>query len=479
MRKHAASGRDPDTRPTLEGNMLALDDDFWFELLERIASGTVVPIVGQDLLTVPGGSGTTTVQRRIAARLASELGVAPHRLPPSYSIGDVLYALDRFRERRQGIYTRINAALNDLKPEIPIPLLQLAEIRPFRLFVSTTFDTLLHQALDRVRYGGRPETQRLAYSLNEDKVVDFRGFSDPETDTVVFQLMGTVSALPFFAACDEDLLEYMHRLQSADRQPKNLLGELRRRHLLLLGNNFPDWLGRFFLRLVKAERLWSPRDLTQVVADAEIRGNPNLASFVDRFSCETTVYRDGDAVEFVSELHRRWMLRQPPAASGGSKPEVNEESLSRSVFISYSREDQEAVLHLKRSLESDGLEVWCDLDAGAIPPGTDWDLRIRQAVRRCAVFVPVVSSNTDADLDSYYRREWYWAVDRLPSFAAERSFIFPVALDGHRPVSERKVPDPFQKSQWTVAPSGVPPRELARGLLETIRNLRRRGGPVP
>ena len=46
------------------------------------------------------------------------------------------------------------------------PLKQLASITDFSLYLSTTFDDLLARAIDEVRFGGQPRTQRLAYSLH-------------------------------------------------------------------------------------------------------------------------------------------------------------------------------------------------------------------------------------------------------------------------------------------------------------------------
>src|SRR5207248_1864825 len=50
---------------------------------------------------------------------------------------------------------------------IPEPLLQLAEIRPFQLFLTTTFDSCLVRALNQVRFGGNPRTCVCAYSPDD------------------------------------------------------------------------------------------------------------------------------------------------------------------------------------------------------------------------------------------------------------------------------------------------------------------------
>jgi hypothetical protein len=152
-------------------------------------------------------------------------------------------------------------------------------------------------------------------------------------------------------------------------------------------------------------------------------------------------------------------------------PDTGDVAPDRSVFLSYAHDDQEAVLRLKEALETEGLDVWCD--TGDLKAGAEWDRRIRQGIRRCTVFVPVISTSTDQRQEAYFRREWSWAVERLPSFAGtDRPFLFPVLLDEDTPGLDRIVPEEFQRFQWTTAPEGRPPREFTRRLLELVRRLR-------
>ena len=58
-------------------------DIFWDQLLELIDEGKVVPIVGQDLLTVPESTGHTLLYPLLAQRLAKYLGIGDRDLPPA------------------------------------------------------------------------------------------------------------------------------------------------------------------------------------------------------------------------------------------------------------------------------------------------------------------------------------------------------------------------------------------------------------
>ena len=58
------------------------------------------------------------------------------------------------RGRREEAYTRLRGVLRDANFAPPRALTQLAQITDFDLFVSTTFDPLLEQAINAERFGG-------------------------------------------------------------------------------------------------------------------------------------------------------------------------------------------------------------------------------------------------------------------------------------------------------------------------------------
>lgn len=113
-----------------------------------VEEGQVVPIIGQELLTV----GDTRLYNLLARQLATELRLPPERLPEGFSIDHVVGAHLPFQEKRPLLYPRIKTLLDSLSVAVPEPLRKLAMIRPFRLFVTTTFDSLLTMALNEVRF---------------------------------------------------------------------------------------------------------------------------------------------------------------------------------------------------------------------------------------------------------------------------------------------------------------------------------------
>src|SRR5262245_13985227 len=66
--------------------------------------------------------------------------------------------------------------------------------------------------------------------------------------------------------------------------------------------------------------------------------------------------------------------------------------MSDHVFICYAREDEAFVLQLGKNLKGRGVPVW--LDQWDIPPGSDWDRSIDDAIYDCAKFIIVLSSQS-------------------------------------------------------------------------------------
>jgi hypothetical protein len=64
--------------------------------------------------------------------------------------------------------------------------------------------------------------------------------------------------------------------------------------------------------------------------------------------------------------------------------------------------------------------------------GDAWDAAIRKQIKACTLFMPVISSNTTARAEGYFRLEWKLAVDRSHLMADERRFIMP-AVDDRSP----------------------------------------------
>ncbi len=124
-----------------------------------------------------------------------------------------------------------------------------------------------------------------------------------------------------------------------------------------------------------------------------------------------------------------------------------------SIFLSYAREDTPAARRLAEALRAGGLEVW--FDENELRGGDSWDAKIRRQIRECALFVPVISAQTQARHEGYFRREWKLAVERMGDMAAGIAFIVPVVVDDTRE-ADAVVPEDFMRVQWTRLPGALP-----------------------
>ncbi len=66
--------------------------------------------------------------------------------------------------------------------------------------------------------------------------------------------------------------------------------------------------------------------------------------------------------------------------------------------------------------------------------------------------MPLISANTDARSEGYFRLEWKLAVDRSHLMADDQPFLMPVVIDD-TPEATARVPDRFRERQWTRLPA--------------------------
>jgi TolB-like protein/Tfp pilus assembly protein PilF len=137
----------------------------------------------------------------------------------------------------------------------------------------------------------------------------------------------------------------------------------------------------------------------------------------------------------------------------------------RAVFLSYASEDADAAQRICAALRAAGIEVW--FDQSALRGGDAWDAAIRKQIRTCALFVPVISRNTHARDEGYFRLEWKLAVDRSHLMAVDKAFLLPVVIDDTRDNDDR-VPDRFRELQWTRLPGGATPAGFTERVLHLL-----------
>jgi hypothetical protein len=438
---------------TLEGRK---QEKFWHSLIGIISKGGVVPIVGEDLLRLSSGQGEDTLYETLALRYSASYDMA---LDPAQkrNLSAVIRHHPDFQTNPHDVYCELKEEYDALNPAIPEPLRALARVRHFNLFVSTTFDDLLERALNEERFGGRKLTEVITYSpknVPDDKQISAQlALGRP----VVFQVFGNCMTPLQYALTEGDKVEYMHALQTAEYRPNRIFDELYTRPLLLLGNRFPDWLTRMFLRMIRKTPLDHTDVPKQYVADAKGAEDVFMRLFLLDFTKNTELVESLDPVELIRELSARWHERfgnqevAPVAATpAGAKPMPK-----NAVFISYCATDAsgqpardgQVALAIREALEARGIDVWLDKDQ--LQGGDEFERKIKRYIDTCSLFMPLISQTTQSRDDGFFRKEWNWALSKLLDFTgSDRQFIFPVVIDDVNPY-RAKVPEEFKRFQFT------------------------------
>jgi hypothetical protein len=137
---------------------------------------------------------------------------------------------------------------------------------------------------------------------------------------------------------------------------------------------------------------------------------------------------------------------------------------SHAIFLSYASQDAEAAQRICEALRAAGMEVW--LDQSELRGGDDWDESIRDQIKACALFIPIISANAHARVEGYFRLEWKLAVDRSHRMAPKQPFLLPVVIDG-TPQSDDAIPDRFRELQRSRLPAG----QATPAFVERVRRL--------
>lgn len=146
------------------------------------------------------------------------------------------------------------------------------------------------------------------------------------------------------------------------------------------------------------------------------------------------------------------------------------------VFLSYASQDAEAARRICEALRAAGVEVW--FDQSELVGGDAWDAKIRRQIKECALFVPVISANTNARPEGYFRLEWLLAVERARLMADDHPFLLPIVLGEVNEMMAR-VPEKFRDVQWTRIRGAETPTELATRVAKLLAGADATGAMMP
>jgi hypothetical protein len=301
-------------------------------------------------------------------------------------------------------------------------------------------------------------------SLPSDDLPELGG--NPQ-DCIVYHLLGRAAEDDEFVLWDEDALNFIVGLQKALPGLPKLADLLKSRRLLLLGVDFPDWLLRFFLRVVKQVPLGSLRRKRHYLAHYPPSTEAqNIVIFFDKLTKSLHIQRTQPRC-FVAQLVRLWDKRAHAMITpADQKPEhLESDNLPYGhIFVSYASEDRPAATQLKNDLRRHGCYVWFDRDD--LKLGMNWDETLQaQVSERCALFVSLISRKTEAIAEGYLHEERRLAAERARKFGGHVYFYLPIVIDD-APTPFRREPSHFGKIQASWLPGGAVPPEAAQHILK-------------
>ena len=258
----------------------------WDELIDKIIQGEVVPVIGPEFLAKDDDDANKWVNphQELINMLAETKNITPcnHK-----SFSELLYD-DAFpASERMDIYNLIGEVF---EPEIKeldngkIPedgifhpsalLMKLLRVCKFRFVITTSFTPVVEYAMKDIY--GNGNVNILNFSNNPLGNDDLKDIDDIYRPTVYYMFGRVCRQSERYVVNDSDMLSFCRSWLS--NAPSNLVNVLRDKYLLLLGNNYSDWLCRFVWYSMKTKL---KTELKGMVVNPSAKGEMIRVAVVD------------------------------------------------------------------------------------------------------------------------------------------------------------------------------------------------------
>jgi len=429
-------------------NKIISDQYDWDELLDFIAEKKLTPVLGKEMYTFTDGDKLAPLDNYLSQKILELHKITEYK---ASSLSEAVNYLEiEKRVKSMDIIRKLKSIVKDINFELPL-LSEFLNIASLNYFINTAvYNNVLEKKIFEARK--QPATS-INFSINEP-------FADcPDIDKLtspfVFNVFGSLLNTVDPALSEEDMLEYTGFFKEKMSGATNIVSALKNKNLLFLGCTFPDWMVRFALRLLSNEPLheWGSKRTIIVVNDPSDLRNEQSA-FLKNYDVITW---GGSTSEFVKELSGQWKKRNP----GDGK--------SKSIFLSYTRADMQAVENLKKGIEQIG-NVTCWYDKRELEPGDDWREKIVVNIRKADLFMPLISSNSLEHEDGYVQKEWLQGTNEWIFRNADKKadkYLIPVIIDDTKSYGEKISKHFDSKINFTKVPQGNPDT----GFLNDIKKI--------
>lgn len=429
-------------------NKILSEQSDWDELLDFIAEKQLTPVLGREIYKFRQNDILIPLDEYLSKQLLESNKITD--LPTVGLTSAVSYLVNEKKMKAVDVTRKLKSMVKEISFEFPI-LTEFLRITDLNYYVNTAvYNNVLEQTFTDIR-SQKPAS--INFSINEpfSDCEDLEKLKEPFVFNVFGSILNTVDA----ALSEEDLLEYTGYFKEKMSHAANLINALRNQNLLFVGCGFPEWMGRFELRLLSNEPLhdWGTKR-TIIIVNDDLNLKKLQYDFLRNFD---VVFYEGDTNEFVSQLYRQWKQKNPSAL----KP--------RRIFLSYTTRDRQAVETLKKVLE--GIEnVTCWYDNREIQPGDDFKTEIAKNIKSADLFIPLISANSLLHKDGYVQLEWITA-DNVNTFRKidgnSKKYLVPIVIDDTNPY-DVNVPKYFSELSIGKVPEGNPGDDFIKQIRETL-----------
>lgn len=422
-------------------NKIISDQYDWDELLDFIAEKKLTPVLGKEMYTYREGDQLIPLDNYLSKKLF-ELQKITDRHPSSLTEA-VNYLEIEKKVKTMDILRKLKSIVKDIDFDLPV-LSEFLGIKELNFFINTAvYNNVLEKKIFESR---RQKPNAASFSINEpfSDCPDIEKLSEPFVFNVFGSLLNNVDP----ALSEEDMLEYTGYFKEKMSGATNIVSALKNKNLLFLGCTFPDWMVRFALRLLSNEPLheWGSKRTIIVVNDpSDLRQEQN--DFLKNYDVITY---EGSTAEFVHELNSQWKQRNP----GDGK--------IKSIFLSYTRADMQAVENMKKGIEQLG-NITCWYDKRELEPGDDWREKIVVNIRKADLFMPLISQNSLEHEDGYVQKEWMQGTNEWIFRNADKKadkYLVPVVIDESKLYSDKISKHFDSKINIAKVPLGNPGQEF-------------------
>lgn len=381
------------------------DEVYWDRLIDEIIKGNVVPVIGAEMIV----ENCSNIHQEIINKLVKIFGIRGN----INSFSELVYHKDYLNKYdKDYIYKVVNSYLGKKTLTPSNMLKKLLSCMQFPFIITTSFTPVVENVMKDI-YG---EIQTLIFKNDPIENGDIRDESDIRIPTVYYMFGKYCNAAHRYVLTDTDMLEFSSSWlsDSIEKKPVNLVSALSDKYLLMIGNNYSDWLFRFIWYSLRKDKMGRGMLAYNEVEDS-------FLNFLDR----TNAFARKDPSDVINQIEAR--LGEKMKKNELIKFNKPEEKVD--VIISYSRRDGELAEKLYNSLSSLGKKVWYDkkdLSNEMKTGGKKFLEEIFKAIDTALYFIPILSPNTIKEKGDYhvYRREWDAAITKAKGMG--RRFIIPL-----------------------------------------------------